>query len=299
MDLYFVIFAAVVYFLVLFVAKFGFKGWSFFSVDAIVSTCNNNFYLLPFLLGPVSYVVIITYLLYPFHVPLSNVWWVVIAISVMRLLCILIGSRFMRAPLVWIIVLSLLAIVVSYGAQVTVIDPLFKGQLTSPMLIIATVIAALSAYSLFNNARFGDLDDSDSYHNMILALYNRYTQLYESVLPKWYRKDSRQYLIFFSIMITEDLNRPKVVRFVEKISSYFTTVRSTGIMQVSADSYLTNVKSIELAANIVRSSYSLHSKTFSEDYHLVRAVSDDYNGSGYEDIVSEIYFVIKKHLLII
>jgi hypothetical protein len=297
MELALVSLLAIGYFVAIFFAKFGFKGWSYFSVDAVIKYANHNFYILPFILGPISYFVICTYIFGMLGIQFDHLWLVLIAITIIRFAGIVVGSRLNRTPVILMIVLSAITVLIGYGLHNTLLWGVSVDHSSEMLRTVLTVIAALSVYSLFNNSRFGDIDENEEYHTAVIKLYAKYQSQYASHLPKWYKAGSTQRLIFFSIMITEDLNRPKIVRLVENLASFIMPVRSTGIMQVSADELLSNVKSVELASRIIKLSYEEHSKTLSDDYHLVRAVSGDYNGDGYADIVSEVYFILYRHAM--
>lgn len=296
MELLLLLFVSFTYFGFLLLAQYGFKGWAFISVDNFVASVNQRFFILPYILGPLSYLILVAYIFDLFNLPIQNIWAIVLIIVIMRILAIVVGSRLSRAPVLWIVIFSFVVSVLAYGIQITAINSIMVGSYNNPVLMVMTIISSLCIYALLNNTRFGDMDDGESYRNAVMTRYVSYTKKYKSIVPRWYKIGSRQYVMLFAIMITEDINRPKAVRFVERVASIFMNVRSTGIMQVSDDSYLSDNQSIKLAARIIQSSYKKHDLYKNDDYHLVRAVAEDYNGAIYADIVSEVYFIIQKDL---
>lgn len=62
------------------------------------------------------------------------------------------------------------------------------------------------------------------------------------------RLDSK---ILISIAILENINRPRWLRFIERLSSKIIKIKTYGLMQVSSDKYLDDEKSIIIAAKKV------------------------------------------------
>lgn len=295
MDIIILILLSLFYFIILLLVEYGTKGWSFLSVDSAVKTLNHSFFTLPYVFGPIIFVGVVEYVAILTGVSVQNTWLIVPFIVMLRFLAIILLSRLNRVRIVYIVLLSSLAIILSAVLYPMGVTGIQSSSFSHPATILATVIMALGVYSLFSNARFGDIDIEESYHTAVLDNYRRYTKQYDHIVPRWFQPGTTQRRILFAIMITEDLNRPKLTRFIEKLVFRIFDSMSTGIMQVQSSRYLSDSESIQLACKIIKSSYSHHLKSEDDDYHLVRLVANDYNSSVYAEIVSEVYYIIKKH----
>lgn len=61
----------------------------------------------------------------------------------------------------------------------------------------------------------------------------------------------------YSIMIYENYNRPKIIRFFEYIKFYITGFASLGVMQVSTEKYINDEESVERGYAIIKEEYEL------------------------------------------
>lgn len=144
-------------------------------------------------------------------------------------------------------------------------------------------------YSLLNNV---SPNYSIEYHRKKRFLLNRYEKLskkYDSFLTKEFKTNDFLRLVFYSIMITEDINRPKFFRLVERLMFFTKMIKTTGIMQVTNKKLLTDEVSIKLAQKIILSSFSKHKKEAKSDYELAGLIATDYNGGGYGSEIPQNY----------
>jgi len=102
--------------------------------------------------------------------------------------------------------------------------------------------------------------------------------------------------IFFSIMIYEDINRPKIVRQIEKMLFKFNLAKSTGIMQVQSTKFLNDKESVKEAQKIILKIYlkELDKSKNMNQYDLVEEISLTYNGSRYLRNISSILEVVEN-----
>jgi hypothetical protein len=241
------------------------------------------------------YTTLVAYVFILLNVSVDMLWFVVAAIVIIRFSAIVVSSRLKRVSLPVILVLSILTLLFSAVALSTALPEMTAGNFSHPVVFLLTIAMVLSFYSFLSEARFGDLDEEQSYSRAVLALYEKYADHYSEVIPAWFKKGSVQHRILFSIMITEDLNRPKIARLFERIIFKRGNNMSTGIMQFQSSTYLSNDQSIALASKMIQSSYRNHVKTEKDEYLLIRHVANDYNSSVYAEIVSEVYYILKKH----
>lgn len=120
--------------------------------------------------------------------------------------------------------------------------------------------------------------------------YREYEARYSRYLRKEFLDDEVLYKIFFSIMIMEDLNRTRLFRFAEKILFRIGLIKTTGIMQVKSEYYLSNEESISLAQEIILTASGKSSSRDADS--IIRTVCIDYNGYKYYDQVNSIYHEI-------
>jgi hypothetical protein len=285
----------VIFFAIILLASFGLRGWNYASVDIVLSEVNQSFLILPFTLSPAIYTFIVVYAAHSFGYSLQLVWLVSLVIIVIRLIGLVVASRISRVPLARWIIASIVSVIVAYLVNVAVVHEFMNTNVVGPVTLVMIVVSIVGIGVLFSTARFGDLDELASYEKSIEESFERYEKKFGKLLQPEYKKDSVKYLLFFSVMTAEDLNRPRVVRIIENIVSRFRTVSTTGIMQVSAQSVLSDAKSVVLAKELITGSYARHSKKTKDTYSLVRQVAADYNGDAYPDLVIDIFFILKKY----
>lgn len=73
--------------------------------------------------------------------------------------------------------------------------------------------------------------------------YRQLKERFNSLLEGDYLKDMNLYKSFYSIMIVENFNRPKIYRIFEYFKSLYHKEASTGIMQIKGDHYLSDDES--------------------------------------------------------
>lgn len=101
--------------------------------------------------------------------------------------------------------------------------------------------------------------------------------------------------------MTEDINRPPVIRLIEKILFPSGIIKTTGIMQVTSKKLLTDKQSIQKAQDIILKSYNKHRTAVLNELEydtLVNKIADDYNSGGYGANISQYYWELKSILKI-
>lgn len=106
--------------------------------------------------------------------------------------------------------------------------------------------------------------------------------------------------IIFSIMIVEDFNRPKFIRFFEKIFPSF--FKTKGIMQITTDRNISDDESVSLASKQIIDIYNTLDEDTKKDidYGVLNIISRDYNkNNDYPLMIREIYNIIKKNKIFV
>lgn len=101
--------------------------------------------------------------------------------------------------------------------------------------------------------------------------------------------------IIFSIMIVEDFNRPKFIRFFEHIFPAF--FKTKGIMQITEPGHISNADSVRLASIRIKNIYDslIDDDKHNIDYSINKIAKDYNNNKDYPIMVSEIYNIIKDY----
>ena len=265
------------------------------SIDAIVANLENNFLVGLYVFLPAVVVFLVT--IATKHSSFShNNWWIAVGIGIVRIAILLITSRWrlIRTPLIALATTTSIAI--SYFAcQAVLKDNSALTTINSNLLVIIMwFISVLVIAKLMSESHFGDLDEHTAYCNNVDSLYNKYRKHFDKNIELFFRKDPVAYRLLFAIMISEDINRPGIVRLAERMLFPYKHIATTGIMQVTAEEYLSNRKSVTIAQELIKGSYRRNKKDVKEEYTLIRAVAGDYNGGVYPELIADIYFILKE-----
>jgi hypothetical protein len=283
------------FFLLVLFLTFGSNGWDYMSIDAVVANLENNFLIGLYVALPAVLVFLVTIATKSTSFAHYN-WWIAVGIGVVRILILLVTSRWrlIRAPLLALATAAsiLLAYFVCHAvlSDKSTLTTLSPGLLVTMMWFVTVLILA----KLLSEARFGNLDEDSAYNGNVYALYAKYSKHFDQIIAPYFRKDPVAYRLLFAIMISEDINRPGIVRLTERMLFPFKNIATTGIMQVTAKEYLSNQKSVSIAQEIIKGSYNRNKREVKEEYSLVRAVANDYNGGVYPELVADIYFILKE-----
>jgi len=283
------------FFVILMLLTFGKKGWDYIGIDTVIANINNKFLVGLFVFLPAVVVFLLT--IFTRNAPFAQYnWFIAGGIAIVRLITIIVGDRFHMVKIFPWLFMSALSIAVSYIACSAVMamapSDLFNNANT--IVLIMWFVTVLIIGNLLSEAQFGSLDDNDSYNRNVDRLYRKYQKKFEDVIQQSFKRDLRKRRILFSIMIAEDINRPGIVRLVERMLFPFTHIATTGIMQVTASEYLSNSKSVEIAQEMVNGFYKRQKRKYNDnDYLLVRAIASDYNEGIYPELVVDIFFTLK------
>lgn len=296
--MFILLYAAIVlaFFIVVFLLTFGSNGWDYMSIDAVVANLENNFLIGLFVILPAVLVFLVTIATKDASFAHNN-WWIAGGIAAVRLLVLLITSRWrlIRTPLLALATAA--SILLAYFVCQAVLSD--KSTLTtlSPGLLVTIMwfVTVLLFTKLVSEARFGNLDEDSEYNGNVYHLYAKYSKHFDQIITTYFKKDPVAYRLLFAIMISEDINRPGIVRLAERMLFPFKNIATTGIMQVTAKEYLSNQKSVTIAQELIKGSYKRNKRDYKEEYSLVRAVANDYNGGVYPELVADIYFILKEH----
>jgi hypothetical protein len=288
----------VAFFGILLLFTFGRGGWGFLSVDSLIANLNNNFLVGLYILLPAILTFLVTIATRHRSFAVRN-WWIAIGMAVVRLSLVVFFNRWHQIRKFMYLLVSVASIAIAYGVNRAVIDSTssYASFSANTVVLIMWFAAVLVAAKMLGEARFGELDEYAGYRRNIVRLYNTYQAKFNAIIQPSYKSNPIKHRLLFSIMIAEDINRPGLIRLVERMLFPFKSIATTGIMQVTAKEYLSNSKSITIAQEMISGSYKQHQKAIKEEYALIRAVAGDYNGDAYPELVADIYFVLKDNQL--
>lgn len=284
------------FFGLLLLLTFGSNGWDFVSIDLTLAVLHNDFLIGLYVLLPAVYVFIFTVLSRNYDFATYN-WLIALGIAVVRFIAIIAFSRWHIVPKIRWFLISVTSIAMAYLVCQAVLSShaSFSSFNANTVVLIMWFVSVLVIGKLLGGAKFGNIDEYTPYRDNIRRLYSKYQEQYKSEVAYSRLRNSTKYRLLFSIMIAEDLNRPGIIRILERALFSFSSIATTGIMQVSSKDYLSNQKSIVMAQEIIDESYKRHYKQTKEEYPLVRSITADYNGDAYPELVADIYYILKEY----
>lgn len=227
---------------------------------------------------------------------LSDLWLVGLFIFLFRSLLIVLSKRLYSVKLTDWMSSGLLSVFLCY-----VVNRLVLYSEQSLRLSGANVSAALWSFGVISflylvyrvfPKNFTDLHTN---RHFLGKLYADYYKIYGTLLNKEFKKDPVLQRIFFAILITEDLNRPRVFRFFERLAFPLGFIKTTGIMQVTSGSKLSDKKSVVLAQNLLGEYYASACEQYKSDYLRIKEIAYLYNdGDFYVDLIVYSYFTLTE-----
>lgn len=110
-------------------------------------------------------------------------------------------------------------------------------------------LVAIWAYSALQAVSRGKMTDRTSC--VIAERYLRYSRRFADVLSPPFRRTGALHFVLFTFMLLEDLNRPRWMRGIERGLARLHLAKTTGIMQVTSLTPLTDVQSVRMAEPVV------------------------------------------------
>lgn len=118
---------------------------------------------------------------------------------------------------------------------------------------------------------------------------------FQNLLPQRFNEDPLLGSLFYSIMYIEDANRPAWRRALEKMLFFTGRVRSTGIMQVRSDHYLSDEDSVQKAIPKIERIWLEFLENIAQRSHWTVVISPE--GYGYDFAIFREEFLKRSGLL--
>lgn len=233
------------------------------------------------ILTPPIYLAVVTIILYMINRPIyiTEIWLVTFWYTIFQFLIYKITRRWEFKDKRIFFSIQSITILLSYvfykcsfvkGLDAILPDGSFRNEIW--LLVVAYVFTLFtSSYSPFSYNKYKMVE------NTVIRRYDEFYKKYKHELTDLFETDKTLRTILFSIMIVEDMNRPKLFRFIEHILFSSGLIKSTGIMQVTSDKYLSDKESVVQAQQIIVKLAKTHKKYTVDPYSLVWSISLDYN----------------------
>jgi len=237
------------------------------------------------ILAPSICITLFAILLYSFHVTLllTNIWLVAVWYVILSFSISVVFGKFALVNKGYYFFTQILAVAVAYLLHVVSLNKGLEFILpdSSNFRTELWVIFIIFFYTVLTNYQQGSEKN-----------YNFLHKKYQCLLEKQFSQNVFLEKLFFSIMIIEDLNRNRIVRFFERNFHFLGLVKTTGIMQVSSSQKLTDEESIKLAQNKIGQLYQENKDKYDNNYDVAMKIAEEYNPS--ENYVSSIMDILKE-----
>lgn len=274
--------------------KLGYTNLSDPSTDGLF-----GFNLIFRILAPVVYISFFSIIMYflGFNGLVKNIWLVSVWYFLFNIIIIFCIGQFPLIDKKMYFSVNLLSMMISYWIYTVSLSRGLNFILPEANNFRTEIwfIIILFFYSILNNY---EPSNERYYKRKDSFLEKRYKVLhkkYEKYLDDDFINNIFLEKLLFSMMITEDINRNKFIRFIEKIFWFFGITKTTGIMQVNSTEYLSDEKSIKLAQKIIKKSFEDYFKDSKSYYELSEKIINKYNpGYEYFDSVKSVFYTIDK-----
>jgi len=252
--------------------------------------------------GPIVYLIIVSSLLYKLELDqfVKNIYIVSVYYSILRFIVILLTNKTQFVSWPRYLGHSSLLIIFSYLSYKFLIAE--KQNIIPDLKSFANelwIIILVFLYQIINKIEFSNESSKRKKELYIRSKYRDFNRRYGLKIRSTLKNQKLEALIF-AIMIFEDFNRPKVVRFLEIISFYVHLKRkphTLGIMQYKTSSYINDQKSVSLALKKIKLDCLELSKeddaSNKYEYFFVRKIIERYNGGSLYNVeVSDLYDIL-------
>lgn len=269
------------------------------------------------ILSPTVYIIIISTILYKFSLDnfVKNIYLISIYYVAFRQLFNLATNRVLLINWIRVIITDAAIITLAYLVYSKII--VTKQNLIPDFSTFAEelwIIIAIFIYQVLNKVELSRNATINRKNNYINKRFLKFKSEYHSIIAKQINNDKLRAVVY-SIMIYEDFNRPKIIRFIENIAQKISSKpRSLGIMQVTTNKNINDYESVVLAIKKINSHYyqipeiikekrknsryySLNDNEELRDWEIEREILKNYNpDDDYIDEVSDLIEIISSKL---
>ncbi|WP_319777572.1 hypothetical protein [Maridesulfovibrio sp.] len=258
-----------------------------------------SFNLLYRVVTPSVFIIVVSFILYHINLEkyVQNIWIVTPLQAIFRATYNTLLGRFRLINWNSQILISFSATLFSYFVYSQIlIDKSFFIPTKSDLVSEFWIIVLIYTYHIFNNLELPNKNTKKRKIQYIKNKLNKFKSRYNTIIETQTQNDNLIILVY-SIMLLEDFNRPKLVRFVERIV-HPKFSQTTGVMQVKHETVLSDEESLHQALEKIKKSYEKHKDKEQYHGHALWNIARDYNPcDNYAGEVMKIYRFIENEKL--
>jgi hypothetical protein len=237
-------------------------------------------------LSPIVYIIIISAILYYFKLDkfVTNIYYINIYYIIIRLLFNLVSNRWVllnwyQQSLYWITIIT-----ISYFAYEKIIK--VKTNVLPDFTTIANelwIIIIIFLYQVTNNIKVSEDSGNKRKSQYLISRYKHFNRKYGNIINNKCKNNILEAIVY-SVLIYEDFNRPKVIRYIENIKQRVSGKSHTlGVMQVLSQKVISDEESVIKGTDKIINAYHKyvqHIKQCNEDfsdYSAYATILNDYN----------------------
>lgn len=258
-------------------------------------------------LSPVVYIIILSSILYYFNLDkyVVNIYMVSIYYIGIRLLVNIFYNR--SSLLNWTTQIFHWSIIII--SSYFVYDKIIKERENilpdfSTLSNELWIVIIIFIYQIVNKLEFSQKGTERRKNNYLKNRYKYFKEKYHQTITNLIGNNQFLEIIVYSILIYEDFNRPKLVRYVENLRFKITKKEhSLGVMQIKTKTLISDKESVELGVKKILRAYDAYLQKHSlnkidedKEWSASDYIIMDYNNSDeyYQDI-DELKYLIKEH----
>lgn len=255
--------------------------------------------VLRILAAPV-YISLLAISLYVVDVPslVQNLWLVSVYFMVIQLLIVIAMERLGHISKEVFVMTHAMSILTSfwfYSASlkhgINSIVP-SQGDFVTELWLIIIIFF----YTLLNNLEIDTEKLDRRKAEDVRKKHKKFKEIYDKHLREEFVTNKLLQDFLYSVMIFEDLNRPKVVRFLERLFFPVGIVKTTGLMQTKSNKPLSDLDSLEMAQEKIMNDYKNlngESRQKQQFNGLTYDLAKEYNGEDYAQEIESIFWVVE------
>ena len=165
-------------------------------------------------------------------------------------------------------------------------------NLWSSMIVAMLVLFYFRVTNMGSSHNVAEDENNTAFTNYVVRALGEIYDNYHESIDLFCRDESCNKLLLYSILVYEDMNRPRVIRKIENaIVTFLKCELTVGIAQVKSKKPLTDVESIKIAARILRSTNDCD---VYDNAEIKRVVGVYNSGKVYAQTIVEIMNIIRQ-----
>ena len=165
-------------------------------------------------------------------------------------------------------------------------------NLWSSMIVAMLVLFYFRVTNMGSSHNVAEDENNTAFTNYVVRALGEIYDNYHESIDLFCKDESCNKLLLYSILVYEDMNRPRLIRKIENtIVTLFKCELTVGIAQVKSKKPLTDVDSIKIAARILRSTNDCD---VYDNAEIKRVVGVYNSGKVYAQTIVEIMNIIRQ-----